>query len=139
MKAPNDWPSHKLEFKTSRSETIGGARNLQKARYRLDHGFARGASRGPRTPAAGASVSAGVEDAELEADKLAFFRTHIRELQRESRPYANPVRRGEVLPPEYTLYVIPPIFGRPDVRYTVLNDHVVLVNPRSRMIIQVVD
>ena len=88
---------------------------------------------------AGASVSAGVEDAELEADKLAFFRAHIKELQRESRPYANPVQRGEVLPPEYTLYMIPPIFGRPDVRYTVLNDHVVLVNPRSRMIIQVVD
>ncbi len=61
---------------------------------------------------AGASVSAGVLDAEMEADKLAFFREHIKELQGESRPYANPVRRGEVLPPEYTLHVIPPIFGR---------------------------
>ncbi len=96
------------------------------------------AARAQEEPA-GASVPAGVEDAEMAADKLAFFREHIKELKRESRPYANPVQRGEVLPPEYTLYEIPPIFGRPDVRYTVLNDHVVLVNPSSRMIIQVVD
>jgi hypothetical protein len=78
-------------------------------------------------------------DEEMAADKLAYFHDHIKTLRRESQSFPNVVQRGQVIPPQFALYDIPPEFGRPDARYTVLNDHVVVVNPTSRRIIQVID
>jgi hypothetical protein len=75
----------------------------------------------------------------MTAEKKAYFHEHLQELKRESQSYPLPVEKWQVLGPQYTLRVIPPLFGRPDVLYTVLNNHVVLVNPDTRMIIRVVD
>jgi len=51
-----------------------------------------------------------------------------------------PVARGSVLPETgVTYYEVPQQYGATTYRYTVVNDRTVLVDPRSRRIMQVLD
>jgi hypothetical protein len=80
------------------------------------------------------------EEAAITAEQAPGFHEHVMREHRSSHSYDNPVRVGEILPPEgFTYYEFPAEYKRPHQRYTVINHHVVLVNPRTRKIVQVLD
>jgi Protein of unknown function (DUF1236) len=111
-------------------------------------GAARGAEEGgqaagPPGAAVGAvvgGVTGGVAGL-LGIDQRPRFREYvIREHRSAYRP-SEPVEVGTVLPETgVALYTIPREFGvAPGYRYAVVNDEVVLVEPRTRKIVEVVD
>ena len=67
------------------------------------------------------------------------FRQYVVTQKRPSYRYQEEVRVGAVLPSSgVTYYEVPAEYGVSNYRYTVVNDQVVLVDPRSRRIVQVV-
>lgn len=67
------------------------------------------------------------------------FRQYVVTQGRPSYRYQEEVRVGAVLPSNgVTYYEVPEQYGVREYRYTVVNDQVVLVDPRSRRIVQVV-
>jgi hypothetical protein len=67
------------------------------------------------------------------------FRQYVVTQGRPSYRYQEEVRVGAVLPSSgVTYYEVPDEYGVQNYRYTVVNDQVVLVDPGSRRIIQVV-
>ena len=76
----------------------------------------------------------------LGVDQRPRFHSYVVEQRRPSYRYNNDVAVGVVLPAEgVTYYDVPPEYGVRDYRYTVVNDRVVLVDPRSRRVVQIVD
>ena len=68
------------------------------------------------------------------------FRQYIVEEQVPSYTVNAPIAVGTVLPESgVTYYDVPQRFGATPYRYTVVNGETVLVEPRSRRIVQVVD
>ena len=68
------------------------------------------------------------------------FRSYVVEQRRPSYQYREDVRVGAVLPEDgVTYYEVPQEYGVRDYRYTVVNGRTVLVEPRSRRIVQVVE
>ena len=68
------------------------------------------------------------------------FRQYVVREARPSYRYQDEVRVGAVLPAtgvEY--YQVPPEYGVREHRYTIVNDRVVLVEPRTRRIVQIVE
>ena len=62
-------------------------------------------------------------------------REHVR-----SYSYEQPLVAGAVLPDDYTYYDVPPDYHvRRDYRYTVVNNHTVLVDPVTRRVVEVVE
>ena len=75
----------------------------------------------------------------LSDDKRPGFREYTTTQRRPSYRYENELQVGAVLPSsgvEY--YEVPEQYGAREYRYTVVNDQVVLVDPRSHRIVQVV-
>ena len=67
------------------------------------------------------------------------FRQYVVTQGRPSYRYQEEVRVGAVLPSSgVTYYEVPAEYGVRDYRYTVVNDHVVLVDPGTRRDVQVV-
>lgn len=67
------------------------------------------------------------------------FRTYVTTQKRPSYKYKEEVRTGVILPESgVTYYEVPAEYGVRDYRYTVVNDQVVLVDPKTRRIVQVV-
>lgn len=67
------------------------------------------------------------------------FRQYVVTQGRPSYRYQEDVRVGAVLPSNgVTYYEVPDEYGVQNYRYTVVNDQVVLVDPGSRRIVQVV-
>lgn len=77
----------------------------------------------------------------LGVEQAPRFREYVVREGRSSYRIRDEVRRGMILPREgVTYYPVPPEFGvSPRYRYTVVNDHVVLVYPRTRQVVQVID
>ena len=77
----------------------------------------------------------------LEFDQRPRFRDYVIREHRSVYRLREPVTVGTVLPPEgVTFYAIPREFGvPPSYRYAVVNDEVVLVDPVTREIVDVVD
>jgi hypothetical protein len=76
----------------------------------------------------------------LGVDERPRFRGYVVEQRRPSYRYREEVRVGAVLPEEgVTYYDVPPEYGARDYRYTVVNDRTVLVEPRTRRIVEVVE
>jgi hypothetical protein len=77
----------------------------------------------------------------LGVDQRPRFRHYVVEEQhRPSYRYEGDVRVGAVLPEAgVTYYEVPPEYGARDYRYTVVNDRPVLVDPRTRRIVEVVE
>src|SRR6202022_2672568 len=74
----------------------------------------------------------------LGVDERPRFHTYVVEQHRPSYQYREEVRVGAVLPEEgISYYEIPPEYGARDYRYTVVNGHTVLVEPRSRRILEI--
>jgi hypothetical protein len=68
------------------------------------------------------------------------FRSYVVEQRRPSYQYREDVRIGTVLPEEgVTYYDVPQEYGVREYRYTVVNGRTVLVEPRSRRIVEIVE
>lgn len=75
----------------------------------------------------------------LGADQAPRFHTYVVEQRRPSYQYREDPRVGVVLPEEgVTYYDVPPEYGVREYRYTVVNGRTVLVEPRTRRIVQIV-
>ena len=113
----------------------------------VERGADRGAREGER--AAGpvgaivggtiGGVVGGVEGI-LGVDARPRFRHYVVEEHRPSYRYEGDVRVGAVLPEAgVTYYDVPPEYGVRNYRYTVINDRPVLVEPRTRRIVEVIE
>ena len=68
------------------------------------------------------------------------FRSYIEEEHVRSYDYDRPVRAGVVLPDDYTYYDVPERFhAQPGYRYTVVNHRPVIVEPRTRRVVEVIE
>ena len=76
----------------------------------------------------------------LGVDQRPRFHSYVVEQRRPSYQYREDVRIGAVLPEEgVTYYEVPPEYGAPTYRYTVVNGRTVLVDPHTRRIVDVVE
>lgn len=76
----------------------------------------------------------------LGVDERPRFRAYAERHQHPSYRYRDDVRVGTVLPAEGVRYYdIPDEFGARNYRYTVVNDRTVLVDPRTRRIVEIVE
>jgi hypothetical protein len=76
----------------------------------------------------------------LGVDERPRFRSYVVEQRRPSYQYREDVRVGAVLPEEgVTYYDVPPEYGVREYRYTVVNGRTVLVEPRTRRIVEIVE
>jgi hypothetical protein len=83
----------------------------------------------------GGAVVGGIADASRPE-----FRTYVVEQKRPSYVYAQPVVIGAELPEQgVTYYEVPPQYGVSQYRYTVVNNRTVLVDPKTRRVIQVIE
>lgn len=93
---------------------------------------------GPVGAAVGATVGAvagGIAD-----DSRPRFRTYVTEQKRPSYKYSSEVRVGADLPESgVTYYDVPQEYGVTNYRYTIVNDRTVLVDPKTRRVIQIID
>jgi Protein of unknown function (DUF1236) len=76
----------------------------------------------------------------LGVDDRPRFRNYVVERRHPSYQYREDVRIGAVLPDDgVTYYDVPPEYNARDYRYTVVNGRTVLVEPRSRRIVEIVE
>jgi hypothetical protein len=76
----------------------------------------------------------------LGVDERPRFRSYVVERRHPSYQYREDVRIGAVLPDEgVTYYDVPPEYGAREYRYTVVNGRTVLVEPRTRRIVEIVE
>jgi hypothetical protein len=76
----------------------------------------------------------------LGVDQRPRFRTYAVEQRHPSYQYRDEVRVGAVLPEQgVTYYEVPAEYGVRDYRYTVVNGRTVLVEPRTRRIVDIVE
>jgi hypothetical protein len=76
----------------------------------------------------------------LGVDQRPRFHRYVVEERRPSYRYEGDVRVGAVLPEAgITYYEVPPEYGVHEYRYTVVNDRPVLVDPRTRRIVEIVE
>jgi len=110
-------------------------------------GMERGAREGERAagPIGGAvggavgAVTGGVAGV-LGIDQRPRFQHYVVEQHHPSFHYRESVRIGTILPKTgITYYRVPAEYGAPNYRYTVVNDQPVLVDPRTRRVVEVID
>lgn len=76
----------------------------------------------------------------LGVDERPRFRSYVVEQRRPSYQYREEVRVGAVLPEAgVTYYDVPAEYGVREHRYTVVNGRTVLVEPRTRRIVEIVE
>jgi hypothetical protein len=76
----------------------------------------------------------------LGVDERPRFHSYVVEQRRPSYQYSEDVRVGAILPEEgITYYDVPPEYGVREHRYTVVNGRTVLVEPRTRRIVQIIE
>ncbi|MEA2754697.1 MAG: hypothetical protein QOJ54_986 [Aliidongia sp.] len=76
----------------------------------------------------------------LGVDDRPRFHNYVVERRHPSYEYREDVRVGAVLPEDgVTYYDVPPEYGARDYRYTVVNGRTVLVEPRTRRIVEIVE
>src|SRR3954452_5030454 len=102
-----------------------------------------GRAGGPVGAIGGGTVGAatGTVEGILGVDDRPRFREYVVRERRPSYHYREQVRVGAVLPEAgVTYYDVPAEYhARPGYRYTVVNDRPVIVEPRSRRVVQVID
>ncbi|MFC6790956.1 DUF1236 domain-containing protein [Methylobacterium komagatae] len=113
----------------------------------LERGAQEGANRGemiagPLGAVVGGAVGAAVGTANgiLGIDRRERFRIYATGERRPSFAYPGTLKVGTVLPEDGVVYYdVPPEFALPSYNYTVVNDHPVLVDPRTRRVVEVID
>lgn len=82
----------------------------------------------------GGAVVGGIAD-----DSQPRFREHVVREKRPSYTYREELRVGAELPSDgVTYYEVPKEYNAPQYRYTVVNGRTVLVDPRTRRVVQVI-
>ncbi|TCR60598.1 DUF1236 domain-containing protein [Bosea sp. BK604] len=70
----------------------------------------------------------------------ASFRNYVMAQNMRSYRYAEPIAVGTVLPSRGMVYRnVPAQYGAPGYRYTIVNDEAVVVAPRSRRVVQIIE
>lgn len=103
---------------------------------------AGGAAAGPVGAVVGGAVGAatGTVGGVLGVDMRPRFRTYVESRGVPSYTYNDEVRVGAVLPAQgVTYYEVPSEYKVRGYRYTVVNDEPVLVDPRTRRIVEVIE
>ncbi|MDB5569612.1 MAG: hypothetical protein JWN93_795 [Hyphomicrobiales bacterium] len=73
-------------------------------------------------------------------DNTPRFREYVVQQRRPSYSYAQPLAVGVQLPSDgVQYYEVPAEYGATEYRYTVVNNRTVLVDPRTRRVIQVIE
>lgn len=97
---------------------------------------------GPIGAVVGGTVGAvtGTVNGLLGVDDRPHFREYVEEERVPSYTYREPVHVGVVLPEQgVTYYQVPERFHVRGYRYTVINGHAVLVEPRTRRVVEVIN
>jgi hypothetical protein len=110
-------------------------------------GMERGAREGERAAGPVGAVVGGTVGAVtggvagiLGVDQRPRFRSYVVERHYPSYRYEGPVRVGTILPADgVTYYEVPREYGATGYRYTIINDEPVLVEPRTRRIVEVIE
>jgi uncharacterized protein DUF1236 len=101
-----------------------------------------GRAAGPLGAIVGGTVGAAVGTVQgiLGIDDRPRFREYVVRERRPSYVYREEVRVGTVLPASgMSYYELPAEYRAPGYRYTVINDRPVIVEPRTRRIVQIID
>ena len=102
-----------------------------------------GRAAGPLGAIVGGAVGAatGTVEGVLGVDDRPRFREYVIRERRPSYKYSEELRVGAVLPESgVTYYDVPAEYrAKPGYRYTYVNDRPVLVEPRSRRIVEIID
>lgn len=101
-----------------------------------------GRAAGPVGAIVGGTVGAAVGTVQgiLGIDDRPRFREYVIRERRPSYVYREEVRVGTVLPESgITYYEVPTEYRAPGYRYTVINDRPLIVEPRTRRVVQIVD
>jgi len=94
---------------------------------------------GPVGAVVGGGVVGGVAGV-LGVDERPRFHSYVVEQRRHSYQYREDPRVGAVLPEDgVTYYDVPPEYGVREYRYTIINGRTVLVEPRTRRIVEIVE
>jgi uncharacterized protein YcfJ len=94
---------------------------------------------GPIGAAVGGIAGAAIGGS-IDANERPRFKQYVVREGRPSYTYREDVRIGAELPSSgVTYYEVPAEYGVKDYRYTVVNNRTVLVDPRSRRIVEVID
>jgi hypothetical protein len=103
-------------------------------------GAAAGAAVGGPVRAAVGGVAGAALGGALSADESVKVKQYVVREKRPSVRVTEKVTVGEELPSSVELYSVPADAGvRTEYRYTVVNDQTVLVDPKSRKIVQVIE
>lgn len=106
-------------------------------------GIERGSRDGERAAGPAGAIVGGVVGGGagvLGVDERPRFHSYVVEQRRPSYQYREDLRVGAVLPEEgVSYYEVPQEYGVRDYRYTVVNGPTVLVEPRTRRIVEIVD
>jgi hypothetical protein len=97
---------------------------------------------GPLGAIVGGAVgaAAGTVGGILGVEERPRFREYVIREHHPSFWYRGDVRVGEVLPGGVTLYAVPREYRvRPGYRYAIVNDRPVIVEPRSRRIVEIIE
>src|SRR5215203_2761093 len=101
-----------------------------------------GRAAGPLGAIVGGAVGAatGTVGGILGVDDRPRFREYVVRERRPSYRYSEEVRVGTVLPESgVTYYEVPAEYNAPNYRYTYVNERPVLVDPRTRRIVEIID
>lgn len=103
---------------------------------------AGGRAAGPLGAIVGGAVGAatGTVGGILGVDDRPRFREYVVRERRPSYRYSEEIRVGTVLPGSgVTYYDVPAEYHAPNYRYTYINERPVLVDPRTRRIVEIID
>jgi len=101
-----------------------------------------GRAAGPVGAIVGGTVGAAVGTVQgiFGIDDRPRFREYVVRERRPSYVYREEVRVGTVLPESgITYYEVPAEYRAPGYRYTVINERPVIVEPRTRRVVQIID
>jgi len=109
-----------------------------------DGAAAGNSAAGPAGAVVGGAVGAatGTVGAILGVDDRPRFREYVIHEHRPSFRYRERLRVGAILPEheEVAFYPVPPEYHlRADYRYAIVNDYPVIVDPRTRRIVEIID
>ncbi|MBV8566041.1 MAG: DUF1236 domain-containing protein [Methylobacteriaceae bacterium] len=102
-------------------------------------GAAAGAATGGPVGAAVGAVTGAAVGSGLAPDDEPRFREYVVREHRPSFRYEGDLAVGTVLPPRVRYYAVPRQFGVRTYRYAIINDRPVLVEPRTRRVIEVIE
>jgi len=100
---------------------------------------AQGVTVGPGVTTGSAEPQSDVDNG-IARDQRSNFQSYVVEEQTPAYTLPGEIRVGTTLPDlGVTYYDVPERFGATKFRYTIVNDHTVLVDPKTRKVVQIVE